>query len=96
MVQALIALSILFTYPLQFYVPIAVTWPAIQKRFGASNPVAKELGYRALLVLLTCKYPTYILNANVCEDVVCLLLFHAKTTERIGIKFGIEVDYSLE
>ena len=26
----------------------------------------------------------------------CLLLFHAKTTERIGMKFGIEVDYSLE
>ena len=27
---------------------------------------------------------------------VCLLLFHAKTTEWIEMKFGIEVDYSLE
>ena len=26
---------------------------------------------------------------------VCLLLSHAKTTERIGMKFGIKVDYSL-
>ena len=27
---------------------------------------------------------------------VCLLLFHAKTTERIGMEFGMEVDYSLK
>ena len=27
---------------------------------------------------------------------VCLLLFHAKTTEQICIKFGTEIDYCLE
>lgn len=52
-VQALIALAILFTYPLQFYVPVDITWPPLRKRFARASPVAKELGYRALLVLLT-------------------------------------------
>lgn len=66
MVQALIALSILFTYPLQFYVPVAIIWPAIQKKYGASNPVAKELGFRALLVLLTCEYTNVKLRLIRC------------------------------
>ncbi|XP_026331897.1 proton-coupled amino acid transporter-like protein CG1139 [Hyposmocoma kahamanoa] len=52
-VQGLIALAMLFTYPLQFYVPVDITWPALKKKYGAKSPVAKELGYRALLVLLT-------------------------------------------
>ncbi|KAL0902795.1 hypothetical protein ABMA27_000589 [Loxostege sticticalis] len=52
-VQSLIALAIMFTYPLQLYVPVDITWPALRKRFANTSPVAKELGYRAMLVLLT-------------------------------------------
>ncbi|XP_063837696.1 proton-coupled amino acid transporter-like protein CG1139 [Ostrinia nubilalis] len=52
-VQTLIALAIMFTYPLQMYVPVDITWPALRKRFAGASPVATELGYRAALVLLT-------------------------------------------
>ncbi|XP_026500631.2 proton-coupled amino acid transporter-like protein CG1139 isoform X1 [Vanessa tameamea] len=52
-VQVLITVAMLLTYPLQFYVPIAITWPFLRKKFGQRLPVAKELGYRALIVMLT-------------------------------------------
>ncbi|KAL4717538.1 hypothetical protein ACJJTC_000687 [Scirpophaga incertulas] len=52
-VQILIALAIMFTYPLQFYVPIDITWPVLREKCGPNSLVIKELGYRALLVLLT-------------------------------------------
>ena len=47
------------------------------------------------------QYPTnIIINAKVSEGMiwmyVCLLLFHEKTTRRIWMKFGTEIDYSLE
>lgn len=64
-VQGLIALAMLFTYPLQFYVPVDITWPALKKKYGAKSPVAKELGYRALLVLLTCKYTVTTVLQNI-------------------------------
>lgn len=54
-VQSLIALAILFTYPLQFYVPVDLTWPYLKEKFATTSPVTKELFYRALLVLLTCE-----------------------------------------
>ncbi|CAG9782156.1 unnamed protein product [Diatraea saccharalis] len=53
MTKTLIALAMMFTYPLQFYVPVRITWPALRSRCGGRALVAKELGYRALLVLLT-------------------------------------------
>lgn len=40
-----------------------------------------------------CK-PTYIINAKVYEY-GSLLFFHAKTTEEIGMNFGIEIDHGL-
>ncbi|XP_045458167.1 proton-coupled amino acid transporter-like protein CG1139 [Melitaea cinxia] len=52
-VQVLITVAMLLTYPLQFYVPVALTWPAVRKKCGERFIVAKELGYRALLVMLT-------------------------------------------
>ncbi|XP_045784408.1 proton-coupled amino acid transporter-like protein CG1139 isoform X1 [Maniola jurtina] len=52
-VQILITLAILLTYPLQFYVPIAITWPALRKKYAQKSPVMKELYYRSALVLLT-------------------------------------------
>ena len=41
----------------------------------------------------TCYNASNIINANVCE--VCMFV-HAKSTERIRMKLGIDVDYSLE
>ncbi|KAJ8737275.1 hypothetical protein PYW07_000546 [Mythimna separata] len=81
-VQALIALSILFTYPLQFYVPVAITWPAIQKKFGATHPVAKELGYRALLVLLT-----FILAESIPELGLFISLVGAVSSTTLALMF---------
>nr|XP_032527314.1 proton-coupled amino acid transporter-like protein CG1139 [Danaus plexippus plexippus] len=52
-VQVLITLAMLLTYPLQMYVPVAIMWPPLKKKYGKSSPVAKELGFRVLLVLLT-------------------------------------------
>lgn len=52
-VQVLILLAILFTYPLQFYVPISITWPSISKRWPSRYPVIMELLYRAFVALLT-------------------------------------------
>ena len=34
--------------------------------------------------------PTFIINARVLEDGVCLLLFHVKTAERIGRIWDIQ------
>lgn len=52
-VQTLIALAIMFTYPLQFYVPVDICWPELRKKFGPNSLIAKELGFRAVLVLFT-------------------------------------------
>lgn len=52
-VQGVIALAMLFTYPLQFYVPIDITWPIIMKKISFSSPILCELGYRMALVFIT-------------------------------------------
>ncbi|XP_023937477.1 proton-coupled amino acid transporter-like protein CG1139 [Bicyclus anynana] len=52
-VQILITLAMLLTYPLQFYVPVAITWPALRKKYGQKSPVMKEYVYRSILVLVT-------------------------------------------
>nr|XP_021199193.2 proton-coupled amino acid transporter-like protein CG1139 [Helicoverpa armigera]XP_049694527.1 proton-coupled amino acid transporter-like protein CG1139 [Helicoverpa armigera] len=81
-VQSLIALAILFTYPLQFYVPIAITWPAIEKKYGATHPVAKELGYRALLVILT-----FILAESIPELGLFISLVGAVSSTALALMF---------
>lgn len=55
-VQILITLAMLLTYPLQFYVPIAITWPPLRKKYAQKSPVIKELCYRSVIVLITCEY----------------------------------------
>ncbi|CAH2215809.1 jg878 [Pararge aegeria aegeria] len=52
-VQILITLAMLLTYPLQFYVPISITWPALRKKYAQKSSVIKELGFRSVLVLVT-------------------------------------------
>ncbi|XP_031826594.1 proton-coupled amino acid transporter 2 isoform X4 [Nomia melanderi] len=53
-IKVAISLSILFTYALQFYVPVAIMWPAIAKQFGPFRwPVLAETVFRSVLCLLT-------------------------------------------
>ena len=56
-IQVAISLSILFTYALQFYVPIAIIWPKIVNRFGPFKwPVLSETIFRSAMCFLTCKF----------------------------------------
>ncbi|KOC67447.1 Proton-coupled amino acid transporter 4 [Habropoda laboriosa] len=53
-IQVAISLSILLTYALQFYVPIAIIWPKIVNRFGPFKwPVLAETVFRSAMCLLT-------------------------------------------
>ncbi|XP_072766983.1 proton-coupled amino acid transporter 2 isoform X3 [Anoplolepis gracilipes] len=53
-IKAAISLSILFTYALQFYVPIAIMWPGIVSRFGPFKwPVLAEIIFRSAMCLVT-------------------------------------------
>ncbi|XP_026741964.1 proton-coupled amino acid transporter-like protein CG1139 isoform X2 [Trichoplusia ni] len=81
-VQGLIALAMLFTYPLQFYVPVAITWPVLRKKYAATHPVAKELGYRALLVLLT-----FVLAESIPELGLFISLVGAVSSTALALMF---------
>ncbi|XP_043286776.1 proton-coupled amino acid transporter 1-like isoform X2 [Venturia canescens] len=53
-IQIAISLSILLTYALQFYVPIAITWPSLVNTFGPFRwPAVAEICYRSAVCLLT-------------------------------------------
>ena len=56
-VRLFMALSILFSYPLQFYVPMAIIWPFV-KSFIPSEDMydTYETVVRIALVVFTCKY----------------------------------------
>ncbi|XP_019886860.2 proton-coupled amino acid transporter 1 isoform X2 [Ooceraea biroi] len=53
-IKIAISLSILLTYALQFYVPIAIMWPAIVQQFGPFKwPVFTEIIFRSVMCLVT-------------------------------------------
>ncbi|KAF7387348.1 hypothetical protein HZH68_013025 [Vespula germanica] len=53
-IKLAISLSILLTYALQFYVPIAIIWPGIVEQFGPFKwPVISEIVFRSALCFLT-------------------------------------------
>lgn len=53
-IKLAISLSILLTYALQFYVPVAIIWPAIVEQFGPFKwPALAEIVFRSALCLLT-------------------------------------------
>ncbi|XP_054275123.1 proton-coupled amino acid transporter-like protein CG1139 isoform X1 [Macrosteles quadrilineatus] len=53
-VKIAIAIGILLTYPIMFYVPVALIWPAVVERWGPfDKPVRYEIILRILLCLLT-------------------------------------------
>ncbi|CAK1553986.1 unnamed protein product [Leptosia nina] len=81
-VQALIALAMLFTYPLQFYVPMSITWPGLRKRFGPKALVAKELGYRAIMVMLT-----FVLAQSIPELGLFISIVGAVSSTTLALMF---------
>ncbi|XP_011056048.1 PREDICTED: proton-coupled amino acid transporter 1-like isoform X3 [Acromyrmex echinatior] len=53
-IKIAISLSILLTYALQFYVPIAIMWPGIVDRFGPFRwPVFTEILFRSTMCFIT-------------------------------------------
>ncbi|XP_011872342.1 PREDICTED: proton-coupled amino acid transporter 1-like isoform X2 [Vollenhovia emeryi] len=53
-IKTAISLSILLTYALQFYVPIAIMWPGIVDRFGPFRwPVFAEIIFRSVMCFIT-------------------------------------------
>ncbi|XP_032691428.1 proton-coupled amino acid transporter 1 isoform X2 [Odontomachus brunneus] len=53
-IKTAISLSILLTYALQFYVPIAIMWPGIVSQFGPFKwPVLAEIIFRSAMCLIT-------------------------------------------
>lgn len=61
-VKIIISLGILLTYSLQFYIAVDIMWPNVQYLIGpVKYPVLAESGFRALLVVVTCKYNYYLI-----------------------------------
>ncbi|XP_076645511.1 proton-coupled amino acid transporter 2 isoform X2 [Halictus rubicundus] len=53
-IKVAISLSILFSYALQFYVPVAIIWPGVVNQFGPFRwPILAETIFRSSLCLLT-------------------------------------------
>ncbi|OXU24721.1 hypothetical protein TSAR_008381 [Trichomalopsis sarcophagae] len=53
-IKLAISLSILLTYALQFYVPVAIMWPEFVRQFGPFNyPVVGEVLFRTILCIIT-------------------------------------------
>ncbi|XP_043501944.1 proton-coupled amino acid transporter 1-like isoform X1 [Polistes fuscatus] len=53
-IKLAISLSILLTYALQFYVPIAIMWPGIVEQFGPFKwPVVSEIVFRSTVCFVT-------------------------------------------
>lgn len=75
-IKIAISLSILLTYALQFYVPIAIMWPGIVQQFGPFKwPVLAEIVFRSFMCLVTCKY--LLIQEN------CLSHAHLKVLRKI-------------
>ncbi|XP_076386106.1 proton-coupled amino acid transporter 2 isoform X1 [Megachile rotundata] len=53
-IKVAISLSILFTYALQFYVPVAIIWPKIVNQFGPFKwPIVAETVFRSAVCFVT-------------------------------------------
>lgn len=55
--QVAVAIGILFTYTLQFFIAIQVLWPITKERIGLEkDQMYHEMIFRAIVVLFTCEY----------------------------------------
>lgn len=56
------AIAIFLTYNLQFYVPFTLLWPRICRRilyrYDDKKKSYFEIGFRVILILITCKLPS--------------------------------------
>lgn len=44
------------TFSLQFFIPIQIMWPFVEKKLGPfASPKMSELFFRAFMVFVTCK-----------------------------------------
>ncbi len=50
-----LCVGIIFTYPIQAFVPFEIMWPVVEKRLQPLRyPVASELAFRSAVVFFTC------------------------------------------
>uniref|UniRef100_F6ZUD7 Amino acid transporter transmembrane domain-containing protein n=1 Tax=Ciona intestinalis TaxID=7719 RepID=F6ZUD7_CIOIN len=61
-VKIMLALVMVASYAIQFYVPIEIIWPKIKRRFMPSNQLSWELLFRTFLVMFTCSCAIAIPN----------------------------------
>jgi len=55
-VKVIVSCGVLLGYPLQFFIAIQIMWPNVLERSHCSKyPLLGELGFRTLMVILTCK-----------------------------------------
>ena len=74
-IKVAISISILLTYALQFYVPIAIIWPQVVQNYGPFKyPVVGEIIFRTSVCFVTCKYFFSISNI---KHFFNLLNFHS-------------------
>ena len=85
-VQILFALAIFVSYGLNFYVPMSVIGPWLEKtRFAyICGPKIPDYLVRAALVILTCEYSLFCYNGNKSEWSLSLLLFNLLTQQHIA------------
>ena len=58
-VRLMFAVSLFISYGLQFYVPVSIIWPLIDKKMerkGRLLPWYSEYIFRLILVCVTCEY----------------------------------------
>ena len=54
-VRLMMAISIFLSYGLQFYVPVGIIWSSLKNKVPPESHTKVELGFRTVLVILTCK-----------------------------------------
>ncbi|XP_023289465.1 proton-coupled amino acid transporter 1 isoform X2 [Orussus abietinus] len=82
-IQISICLSILLTYSLQFYVPIAIMWPAIVNRYGPFRwPVVAEICFRSF----TC-FVTFVLAEAIPQLGLFISLVGAVSSTALALMF---------
>ncbi|XP_054275322.1 proton-coupled amino acid transporter-like protein CG1139 [Macrosteles quadrilineatus] len=85
------AIGILLTYPIMFYVPVALIWPAVVKRWGPFNKSAK---YEIILRLVLC-FLTFILSEIIPDLGLFISLVGAVSSTALALVFPPLCDISM-
>lgn len=54
--QVMLTFAVTFTFCLQFYIPIKITWAPIMRKYNFKHPVFFELIYRTIICIIICEY----------------------------------------